>query len=596
MRKISLVTSPKIFDAPRKDPSLIPFRKKKKKDDADREIIAISCNGHVIYDGQYCIPLEEFMFNNKDSKYLHMVLTDRELLNAKEFAVRYNVKVCSIESYYPFLSDIKYSNDLEINLDNLIKSLRYAKSLGFRNQSFSKVVTQDFRSTLLNKLFMKSEFDSKFYFSYSVPYQEVFRFLETRKDRTVVALDFNSMFASCLQGEFIDPKRLEFVSIKALYDGKKLSQGIYKVVLRNPTTSFIRNYHLFRITKDFKSYAFSLSGINEIEAILHKEEVEYYHNHFSTIWIDSGYVSQSSMGHPLYKKSTELYKKRLRSKNLGKKTLEKKYKLELAMLHSITNSKSFKSKEFRNLKDVSTFLKREFDLDIDFSKEISVKRFFKSSHFFLNRSSQGFTLRYVDIYSKITAYSLSSQVMAKVRLKMLTLLEELLRLDKIELCYINTDCVHVSFPKNSEKEFWEKTQHLVGDELGKLKVEAVADSGYWFDVGRYFLYEKGKVIKFSNSGLNHRGNTKPFLLTKPMVMHYKSNIFSHVTKVHSHFSNLLTYRKKLDQMSECSDFTRFTALQILESTSQVSIVQQERENSSAIKIKTYLSLMKSNHV
>ncbi|MGR5543814.1 hypothetical protein ACP3VZ_01660 [Vibrio sp. PNB22_2_2] len=595
MRKISLLNSHDIFDAPIKAPSFIHLRKKKKKD-GDRKIVAISSNVHFIFDGQYCIPIEEFMFNNKDSKYLHMVLTDREILNTKEFAVRYNVRVCSLESYYPFFSNIKHSNDLKINFDNLIKSLRYAKSLGLRNHSFSKVVTQDFRNTLLNKLFMKSEYDSKFYFSYSEPYQEVFKFLEKRKDRTVVALDFNSMFASCLQGEFIDPKRLEFVSINTAYDGKELSQGIYKVVLRNPKSSFIRNYHLFRIIRDFKKYAFSLSGINEIEAMLHKEEIEYYHNHFSTIWIDSGYISKKSMRHPLYKRSTDLYKKRLHSKHLGKKTLVKKYKLELAMIHSITNSKSFKSKEFRNLNDVSVFLRKEFGIDLDFSNELSLKRFFKSSHFFLERSDQGYKLRYVDIYSKNTSYSLSSQIMAKVRLKMLTLLEELLSIDKIEVCYINTDCVHVSLPKASEKEFWDITQHLIGDELGKLKVEAVADSGYWFDIGRYFLYQNGKVVKFSNSGLNHRGNTKPFLLTKPMVMHYKSNIFSHVIKVHSHFSNLFTYSKKLNQMSESTDFTRFTAAQILDFDSAVSMIQEEKENSSAIKNQIYLSLMKSNHV
>ncbi|MFH0257077.1 hypothetical protein ACGRL8_08500 [Vibrio rumoiensis] len=535
------------------------------------------------------------MFNNTNSEYLHMVLTDRELLKTKEFAVRYNVRVCSIESYYPFFSDIKHNNNLQINFDNLIKSLHYAKSLGFRNDSFSKVVTQNFRKTLVNKLFMKNEYDSKFYFSYSEPYQEVFKFLETREDRTVVALDFNSMFASCLQGKFIDPKRIEFVSIKAIYHGQRLYQGIYKVVLRGPKSSFIKNYHLFKTTKNFKRYAFSLSGINEIEVMLHKEEIEYYQNHFSTVWIDSAYISKSAIGHPLYKRSIDLYKKRLHSKKLEKKTLEKKYKLELAMLHSITNSKSFKSNEFSNIKEVSAFLKKEFNLDLDFSNEASVKRFFKNSHFFLNRSTKGFTLRYVDIYSKITAYSLSSQVMAKVRLKMLVLLEKLLNIDKVELCYINTDCVHISLPKDSEKEFWEKTQHLIGDELGKLKVEAVADTGYWFDIGRYFLYKKGKVIKFSNSGLNHRGNTKPFLLTKPMVIHYKSNIFSHVINVHSHFSNLLTYDKKLELMSESCDFTRFTIEQILEPTTQVPLVQEEKEKSSVIKIKTYLSLMKSSH-
>ncbi|MDH1316215.1 hypothetical protein N5C36_19275 [Shewanella xiamenensis] len=597
MVKVCLSIPIDIFDAQKNEPSTIYLRNKFEKNKPERNNTAIACNRFFVFDGLHYIPSEEFMYKNKDSKSFFMVLTDRELLNIEEYAVRYNVKVCSLESYYPFLSDIKYNDDLKINFDYLLETIRYVKSLGFKGHSFSKEVTKNFRKTLLNKIFMKSEYDSKFYFSYSGPCQEVFRFCEKREDRTIVALDFNSMFASCLQGEFINPKGIEFKSIKSAYDGRsELPHGIYKVFLSNPKSSFIRNYHPFRLIKDFKRYPFSLSGINEIETILHKEEIEYYSSHFSNIWIDTGYVSISNIGHPLYKSSTVLYKKRLRSKNQGKKTLEKKYKLKLAMLHSITNSKCFKSKIFSELNQISRFLRMEFGVNLDFSNKNAVKNFFKSSHFSLIRKPQGFLLRHIDIYSKFSIYSLSSQVMAKVRVKMLTLLEELLSIEKVELCYINTDCVHVSFPKIVEECFWQKIEHLVGDELGKLKVEAVADSGYWFDVGRYFLYKNNKVIKFSNSGLNHRGNSKPFLLTKPILTRYESENFLHITKEYSHFSNLLSYSKKLEQMTEYSDYVRFTAAQILDATSIISLEQSERENSSKIKSVTYLSLMQSYNI
>lgn len=72
MRKISLISSSDVFDAPHEDPSSIHLRKKKKKS-RERKIVAISTNGYVIYNGQCRIPVEEFMYNNKNSKYLHMV-------------------------------------------------------------------------------------------------------------------------------------------------------------------------------------------------------------------------------------------------------------------------------------------------------------------------------------------------------------------------------------------------------------------------------------------------------------------------------------------------------------------------------------------
>lgn len=593
MNKLNLISNPDIFEPPSKKPRLINLgNKSKNKKKKNRHIIKISTDGSIIYNGKHHVSIEKFMYDNKDSVNLHFVLTDRELSMIKEFSVRFNVKLYSLESYYPFFSDIKFNSDVKVNLDCLNKYLHYAKSFGFKNGSFSSVVTQGLRKTLLNKHHTKSEYDSKFYFSYAGPYQEVFKFNEKRKNRTVVSLDFNSMFASCLQGDFINPKKLTYVPINTEYDGQELSQGIYKVTLKKPKSSFIKNYHLFKVTKNFKKYAFSLSADIEIEATLHKEEIEYYHKHFSSIWINSGYVSKDCIGHPLYKKSIELYKKRLNSKKLGNKSLEKKYKLELAMLHSITNSKSYKKKAFKSLNDVSTFLRKEFGVELDFSNEFSVKNFFKSNHFFLFSNSKGFKLQYIDIYSKVSIYSLSSQVMAKVRIKMLTLLEELLNLGDIDICYINTDCVHFSFPKDFEELFWHKTKHLIGDGLGQLKVETVADSGYWFGVGQYFLYSNGKVVNFSNAGLNHRGNTNPFLLSKSMIMHYKSSNFSHITKIYSHFPNLLSYNKKLD--SEYNRFTRFTTDQVLNSCSSKSLEEVEKESSSGFKIKTYLSLLKSN--
>ncbi len=60
------------------------------------------------------------------------------------------------------------------------------------------------------KLKFKSSLDSVFYFYPVQGYQEVFKLFETRKDRCIIALDFNSMYGACLDGDFPDPSHLKY--------------------------------------------------------------------------------------------------------------------------------------------------------------------------------------------------------------------------------------------------------------------------------------------------------------------------------------------------------------------------------------------------
>lgn len=58
-----------------------------------------------------------------------------------------------------------------------------------------------------------------------------------------------------------------------------------------------------------------------------------------------------------------------------------------------------------------------------------------------------------DLNNSKTIYSFSSQVLARSRLKMFKLLEALLDFEGLDICYVNTDSVHVSIPAVSQNNF-----------------------------------------------------------------------------------------------------------------------------------------------
>lgn len=98
---------------------------------------------------------------------------------------------------------------------------------------------------------------------------------------------------------------------------------------------------------------------------------------------------------------------------------------------------------------------------------------------------------------------MSSRVLANSRVKMIKTALKILEYKSTELCYCNIDSIHVSVDERDFDGFMSFIEPMISQDLGKLKVEAIATRGYWFDLGRFWLFDKNEVVKFSNSGIKN---------------------------------------------------------------------------------------------
>lgn len=68
------------------------------------------------------------------------------------------------------------------------------------------------------------------------------------------------MYASCLNGGFVDPKNIERVDMNIDYGKDELFEGVYKVKLSSPKTNFIYKYHPFKTSPLYKRHSFIMEG------------------------------------------------------------------------------------------------------------------------------------------------------------------------------------------------------------------------------------------------------------------------------------------------------------------------------------------------
>jgi hypothetical protein len=138
------------------------------------------------------------------------------------------------------------------------------------------------------------------------------------------------------------------------------------------------------------------------------------------------------------------------------------------------------------------------------------------------------------------------QILANSRLKMLKAIEKLSAHHSVEICYCNIDSIHVSILKSELSNFLEENENIIGKKIGELKIEAISDTGYWFDVGRYWLISNGEVNIFKNSLINHPANKAPFLKNRKFNAVHKHETYNYVEPRYVNIYNLFRYNKRLD--------------------------------------------------
>ena len=250
---------------------------------------------------------------------------------------------------------------------------------------------------------------------------------------------------------------------------------------------------------------------HSIEILLFKNEIEYYKKFFKDIEILEGFYSKTTVSHPLYEYAKDIYKKRLVYKEEGDTTMNNLMKHKLITIHSSTNPLKYKYLKFTNYEKLIEYLSTEYMMNFSGSSVENEINFVKEQkRYSFIKTQYGYRAKLACYDKNESLYSFSSQIVANARLKMVQTIEKLLTQESLEICYTNTDSIHISIKKSELDNFLSKFNYMISSKLGDFKIETISDKGYWFDVGRYWLFKNNKVSLFKNKVFNYTGNKQIF--------------------------------------------------------------------------------------
>ena len=465
------------------------------------EPIIAATNGEYFFYDEGKDYVNEFLSEHKNI----VVLTIKEKLLVIDRCLNENTRITAFEEIFPIFDKIKYISNPIKSLAYLITLVDNVISLGFNLSSMALQLSNSYQYKVERKLRSKSLLDSIFYFSYKPGYQEVFKLKEER-NKKIIALDFNSMFLDCMKGKFPDPRHLEYADFeRCLSDIEYLHVGTYSVVLKRANNEIFNKIHPFKYVTKNRSMHFNLFFQDEIHLDLLDCEIHFYRLFFDEIYVKYGVFSKKTISHPLLKEGlAEFANKNSYSVDDYRRALAKQ---KIVLMHSCTNRKFYKKKKFKTISDLTLFINKNFFIDTSLLKSAnSVYVFIQSySAIFpsLKKVNDFYVLEYLNYYSYNNVYSLSSRVLANSRVKMIKTVLKIMEYKSTELCYCNIDSIHVSVNERDFDGFMSFIEPMISQDLGKLKVEAIATRGYWFDLGRFWLFDKNEVVKFSNSGIKN---------------------------------------------------------------------------------------------
>lgn len=516
-----------------------------------------------------------------------MVLTKKE----RDFLISnfatFGLKVAVFEECFPFFDKIRYVANLADNVKEARRRLNEMKDKGVRGGSAHRWYSAVYKFRQERVLRCKSSLDRTVYFACLPPYQEVFKAKEARAGRTIYALDFNSMYAACMQGTFPSPKNLKHVRFgpeDVLNDDS--FDGFYRVVLKEAKDTFFLKFHPFRLAKSNNAYNFNLSFGDSLEVFLPRDEVLAYTKFFASVELVEGIVAKKSISHPLAKEVRELFCiKESASAGEVKRRLAK---FQMLIASSAGNPVRYQKKRFRTLDEAVTAIENTLSIVFDpaLSSEQKIDLAKMGNRLKIDAAVSG-DYR-AEIFKTDTCeavYSLFSKTVSNSRIKMMALIERLLSVNSLEICYANVDSLHVSIANSDEQRFRDVLSGDLSREMGGLKIQAVATSGYWSDLGRYWLLDSNSVVKYANVIFKTNATNNPFVDRRVIKRLHSLYGFTYVQSFFLRIQKTFSYKKRLipSLCLDKVDYCRYDLSDVASASVASSSVAREMMDSYHVK-------------
>lgn len=530
------------------------------------DLTPIAVQGLMVFHDGKSQPIRDFLAAlNKTQLRRLIVLTTREAADVLDIALEFGALVRCFEESFPVFQNIRYNSNPISRYRELVQNLDKVRHLQINEPTLGRHFSMLNQFRVERKLRFKNSLDANFYHANPRAFQEVFKFFEERPGRVILAFDFNSMYPSCMDGEFLDPRSLRTWQPKVPAGNiEGLKPGLYSAILKYPKKGWFRECHPFEVTQMGCFNKFLMDETHQIHCLAFKFELEFYKQFFAEIEVKEGIVSSATTTHPLKRHASRLYSQKLHYRSQGNHIRQKMCQFELQTLHSTTSKRAFKKRSFPTPDHAAEALSKFYGIAFpsdstpgDILRALCRMKLVRNL-----RCSDRVTLSMLDVKSKYNVHSLTAQVIAKARIKLLSLIQEMIAWPDLSLCYANTDSVHVSIKADELDSFIDHFRAYLTSGMGQLKLQCTAARGYWFDTGRYWLFDdNNRLVQFGNKLFNVGGNA-PFGRHRKVKSIVEAPSFRYTKTLNALLFNFFEYGKRLssidDQHLDHLNYERYT--------------------------------------
>ncbi|AQS90585.1 hypothetical protein A0U94_05975 [Gluconobacter albidus] len=405
----------------------------------------------------------------------------------------------ALEDLHPWLPECRF-------LNNSVASLRAAEAIvrRFGQHFFSAASFCDEKwNTICNALRQGSIHDVRFYLAWHLPIQEAYVLEEVNPDRSVIAIDFNGMYPSCMQHDFPKPSALHLVHLNRDLDpSEMLTTGLYRCVLHEPATDFIARHNPLR---SFHSGRHLRAQLNEpIEIDLNEFELAFFSRHFRRIHLVEAIVSNETTLHPLAREVRRSFARRKNYRHQGNKTLADREKCLATLMTSCASRSSRPRRTFETRKAAMVHVRSHYGIDVPADEPEAATDIWLDGRkgVTVHHGDNGVIVRGPALQTGSACHLLGQRIVARGRTMLLEMMEMILACaPDVQICYTNIDSIHFSLPTIHRDSVVAWLEREASDAMGSFKIEAVTQYGLWLEPGRYWLYSDREIVKFRNRSI-----------------------------------------------------------------------------------------------
>jgi hypothetical protein len=477
-------------------PEAVLLRKRRKRPSEPLHLIGVDTS--AVTDGDGTRPIEAYV---TPSGRRAMTLTRREA----DLIALANPGIAApgaLEDIHPWLPDCRFLNDSAASLQIATSVIRR-----FGQHFVSASTYCDERwNTICNALRRRNVYDARFYTAWHLPIQEAYVLEESRSDRSVIAIDFNSMYPACMQHAFPKPSSLRLVQLNRDHDRCEiLAAGLYRCILEGPATDFIVRHNPFR---SFHFGRHLQARLHEpVEIDLNEFEIMFFRRHFSRVHLVEAVVSDQVIAHPLAREVRRSFARRQSYRKQGNRALADREKYLATLMTSCANRPARPRRTFATRQQAMTAMRSFYGIDTPTDEPDTAAYTWLDGRKGVAVAERGdfVEVQGPNLRDGSACHLLGQRIVARGRIVLLEMMERILAsAPEVQICYANIDSVHFSLPTSHLERVQALLEAEASDAMGSFKIESVAQYGLWLEPGRYWLYSDAGVDKFRNRSVGDR--------------------------------------------------------------------------------------------